>query len=273
MPRGKNRLPNCLAAIFDSQLPSPKQSLKMPPKLPLPHKRGSASPEVSHKRCSCSSVDRPGARTLVSAAFEPFPSHEFRASIARTPFCVILWRSPQERAFLGPAKNHPWILTTLGCPGTPDPRNSSVDKFPEVRNFVGRGLLGLSLEEWSISPQGVLRNLSSEEFLGSGVPGHPRVVRIQGWFLASPIFFFFQNCPAGEGNCETIEFERQKLSRGNFCLAASRCLSRPSGSVLQNKGCRLLARGCPHRALESLGQKNGPRRDIRMTGSIACDRV
>ena len=26
-------------------------------------------------------------------------------------------------------------------------------------------------------------------------------------------FFFFQNCPRGEGNCETIE--RQKLSRGN----------------------------------------------------------
>ena len=33
-------------------------------------------------------------RTLVFAAFEPFSSHEFRASIARTPFCVTLWRSP-----------------------------------------------------------------------------------------------------------------------------------------------------------------------------------
>ena len=31
---------HCLAAIFASQLPSPKLSLKMPPKLPLPHKRG-----------------------------------------------------------------------------------------------------------------------------------------------------------------------------------------------------------------------------------------
>ena len=41
------------------------------------------------------------------------------------------------------------------------------------------------------------------------------------------LFFFFQNCPRGEGNCAAIE--RQKLSRGNFCLAASRCLSRPSG--------------------------------------------
>ena len=49
MSRGKNWLPtvsrqklapHCLAAIFDSELPSPKLSLKMPPKLPLPHKRG-----------------------------------------------------------------------------------------------------------------------------------------------------------------------------------------------------------------------------------------
>ena len=32
--------PHCLAAIFDSQLPSPKLSLKMLPKLPLPHNRG-----------------------------------------------------------------------------------------------------------------------------------------------------------------------------------------------------------------------------------------
>ena len=43
-------------------------------------------------------------------------------------------------------------------------------------------------------------------------------------------FFLFQNCPRGEGNCAAIE--RQKLSRGNFCLAASRCLSGPSGKPL-----------------------------------------
>ena len=30
------------------------------------------------------------------AAFEPFSSHEFRASLARTPFCAILWRSPMH---------------------------------------------------------------------------------------------------------------------------------------------------------------------------------
>ena len=32
--------PHCPDAIFDSQLPSPKLSPKMPPKLSLPHKRG-----------------------------------------------------------------------------------------------------------------------------------------------------------------------------------------------------------------------------------------
>ena len=46
------------------------------------------------KGCSRSSVDSPGARTLVFAAFESLSSCEFRASIARTPFCAIHWRSP-----------------------------------------------------------------------------------------------------------------------------------------------------------------------------------
>ena len=41
--------------------------------------------------------------------------------------------------------------------------------------------------------------------------------------------------------------------------------------TLQNKGCRLLARNCSDRASESLGQKNSPRRDMRMTGFIATD--
>ena len=48
-------------------------------------------PLVYHtKGCSRSSVDSPGARTLVFVAFQPFSSHEFRALIARTPFCAIL---------------------------------------------------------------------------------------------------------------------------------------------------------------------------------------
>ena len=46
-----------------------------------------------------SSVDSPGAQTLVFAAFESFFSCEFRASIAQTPFCAMLWRSPTPRLF------------------------------------------------------------------------------------------------------------------------------------------------------------------------------
>ena len=48
--------------------------------------------DFPEKGCSHSAADSPGARTLVFAAFEPFHSCEFRASIARTPFCAILWR-------------------------------------------------------------------------------------------------------------------------------------------------------------------------------------
>ena len=39
-------------------------------------------------------------------------------------------------------------------------------------------------------------------------------------------------------------------------------------SALQNKGCRPLARNCSDGTSESLGQENGPRRDMRMTGFI-----
>ena len=41
-------------------------------------------------------------------------------------------------------------------------------------------------------------------------------------------FSSFKVAPPGEGNCAAIK--RQKLSCGNFCLAASRCLSRQSGN-------------------------------------------
>ena len=54
----------------------------------------SANPKYHTKVCSRSCVESPGARTLVFAAFQPFPSCEFRASIARTPFCALRWRSP-----------------------------------------------------------------------------------------------------------------------------------------------------------------------------------
>ena len=52
------------------------------------------APKYHTKGCSHSFADSPEARTLVFAAFEQFQSWEFRASIARTPFCAILWRSP-----------------------------------------------------------------------------------------------------------------------------------------------------------------------------------
>ena len=68
---------------------------------------------------------------------------------------------------LGPAKNHPWILTTLGCPATPDPRNSSVKKF-RAEESLGRELLGLSLQRWSGSPQELIdRNSSGQELRAS----------------------------------------------------------------------------------------------------------
>ena len=62
------------------------------------------TPKYHTKGCSRSSesrssIDSPGARTLVFAAFQPFSSCEFRASIARTPFCAILWRSPIYATF------------------------------------------------------------------------------------------------------------------------------------------------------------------------------
>ena len=89
--------------------------------------------------------------------------------------------------------------TTLGCSAPLDARKSLTRGIPQPINswaeeFLGWGLLGLSLEGCSVSAQGFLssevsrlRNLSTEEFLGSRVPGHPRVVSIQGCFLAGPI--------------------------------------------------------------------------------------
>ena len=69
------------------------------------------APKYHTKGCSHSSADSPGARTLVFAAFEPFHSCEFRASIARTPFCAILWRSPH--ATRRSRKQSPLLLSTL----------------------------------------------------------------------------------------------------------------------------------------------------------------
>ena len=75
-----------------------RDTLRKNAKAPPPHKRFSNQPAPKYhtKGCSRSSVHSPGARTLVFAAFESFSRCEFRASIARTPFCAILWRSPKQ---------------------------------------------------------------------------------------------------------------------------------------------------------------------------------
>ena len=62
---------------------------------PMVYIKYQPAPKYHTKGCSRSFADSPGARTLVFAAFGPFHSCEFRASIARTPFCAILWRSPK----------------------------------------------------------------------------------------------------------------------------------------------------------------------------------
>ena len=56
------------------------------PQNPKSASESQPAPKYHTKGCSRSSVDSPGARTLVFAALEPFSSCEFRASIARTPF-------------------------------------------------------------------------------------------------------------------------------------------------------------------------------------------
>ena len=66
------------------------------------------------------------------------------------------------------------MLTTLGCPETPDQTNF---RAPWAEPTVSaQGFLGSEIAR--------VRHLSTEKFLGSGVRGHPAVVSIQAWFLA-----------------------------------------------------------------------------------------
>ena len=104
--------------------------------------------------------------------------------------CVTFSSALQKilRAIL-PAKNHPWILTTLGCLRTPDPRNSSVEKF--LSWGVPRLRAPWAEPAGMVNPTpGSPQELIDWGILGSGVAGHPRVVSIQGWFLAGPRPFF-----------------------------------------------------------------------------------
>ena len=62
-------------------------------------------------------------------------------------------------AMLGLAKNHPWMLTTLGCLGTPDPRNSSTEQS------LNLGILELRLT----IPLGSAQEPSTEGFPSLGI--------------------------------------------------------------------------------------------------------
>ena len=57
----------------------------------------SASPKVSHKRVFTLIRWQPGSANTGFCSTWAVSSCEFRASIARTPFCAILWRSPSGR--------------------------------------------------------------------------------------------------------------------------------------------------------------------------------
>ena len=125
------------------------------------------APKYHTKGCSSSSGDSPGARTLVFVAFERFSSCEFRASIARTPFCAILWRSPILRSLLR------------------NPRNFS-EVAPEVRPAVHAAPLRLKVTASPLNsrtpkmwvwPQVPLGGLSPSTPLRSGDPSQPGLCR------------------------------------------------------------------------------------------------
>ena len=66
------------------------------------------APKHHIKECSHSSVDSPGARTLFFCSIWSISSCGFRASIACTPFCAILGRSPNKRTNFSDKLSNPW---------------------------------------------------------------------------------------------------------------------------------------------------------------------
>ena len=148
---------------------------KMPPVVKcFRHKKTSTkinfqpAPKYHTKGCSRSSADSPGVRTLVFVASEPFHRCEFRASVARTPFCAILWRSP--KLFSGKNKQHkhkhfgPNFLQTFptrtpGCPG--------VKKFLPITGPQENPLLGAGVHDsWRgrPRPEGFSKNFVQKKF-------------------------------------------------------------------------------------------------------------
>ena len=70
-------------------------------------------------------ISRTGGQTPLKPPFVTPQSCGSPSDSNRRDNCVGM----NGDTFFGPAKNHPCMLTTPGCPGTPDPRNSSVEKF------------------------------------------------------------------------------------------------------------------------------------------------
>ena len=122
------------------------------------------------------------------------------------------WYARKSGKSLGPAKNHPWMLTTLGCPGTPDPRNSSVEKFlswgiPGSRASLAgpTGMVNLSSGIYR------LRNSSGQEFPG-----------IQGWWASKGGSWPAQKSwPRLEGREDGHAKKRQKSGRGTVFVQTS----------------------------------------------------
>ena len=130
--------PHCLAAIFDSQLPSPKLSLKMPPKLPLPHNRGhflvsKINCPRGEDNCGATELGRPLKSTKIRGVpkseffecdFGPFPPTLFPSfppplspsGPVHFPTTSSLFTSPFIPPFMTPEKlrfRYPSDLGTL----------------------------------------------------------------------------------------------------------------------------------------------------------------
>ena len=118
---GQKLSPHCLETIFDSQLPSPKLSPKMPPKLSLPHRRGHFFLFQNYPcgEGNCEAIER---QKLSRGNFCPGTS---RCLAGPTGF------SRQKRATKKPRKNHEKARLFWGTP--PHTHTQSSEDTPEAR--------------------------------------------------------------------------------------------------------------------------------------------
>ena len=135
------------------------------------------TPNTSEKRCNrvCATLCGATGRTRMGLPLST------QLDCGTKFCCVWIILVIPDRAGQEPPLDAP---TTLGRPGSPDPRNSSAEKFLRLRNpsVEGLSLIWLSLQGWSISSSGI-----PQEFIGWGIPRvrssrastggeHPRVV-------------------------------------------------------------------------------------------------